>query len=200
MNNEPKIQIGDLLQITVSSLNEESNFLFNADVLNAQRGGQGANAVSLNQGYFVVTEGNINFPAIGKINLLNEKREEEVDIIGGLVEEHVKNPIVNVSFLNFKGTVIEEVARPGTFTSENDRIKLLEAIGSAGDMTEFGKRENVLIIRDEGGERKSIRLNLNDKDVLNSPYYRLHQDDVINVEPEKLKLYKQLRTTNRFLC
>lgn len=196
MNNEPRIQSGDLLRITVSSLNEESNLLFNAGVLTAQGGGgQGTDAVTLNQGYLVDKEGNINFPVIGKINLLGKTREEVVDIIGALVEEHVKNPIVNVSFLNFKVTVIGEVARPGTFTLENDRITLLEALGLAGDMTEYGKRENVLIIRDEGEERKAIRLNLNDKVILNSPYYRLHQNDVIYVEPDKIKAIQA--TTNQ---
>lgn len=193
---EPKIQSGDLLRITVSSLNAESNLLFNAGVLNTQSDlRQATNLVSLNQGYLVDTEGQINFPVIGKIDLAGKTKEQAVDVVRSLVEEHVKDPIVNVAFLNFKVTVIGEVARPGTFTLENDRVTLLEALGLAGDMTQFGKRENVLIIRDEGGERKAVRLNLNNKDVLNSPYYRLHQNDVVYVEPDKMKAIQA--TTNQ---
>lgn len=195
---EPRIQSGDLLRITVSSMSAESNLLFNAGVINSQGQTdlrQATNLVSLNQGYLVDREGMINFPVIGKIKLSGKTKEEAVVHVTGLVEEHIKDPIVNVFFLNFKVTVIGEVARPGTFTLENDRITLLEALGMAGDMTQFGKRENVLIIRDEGGERKAIRINLNNKDVLNSPYYQLHQNDVIYVEPDKMKAV--LASTNQ---
>lgn len=185
---ETKIQSGDLLRITVSSLNPESNLLFNAGVINTQTDiRQATNLVSLNQGYLVDKEGSINFPVLGKVVLAGKTKEEAVQEMSRLMIEYVKEPIVNVSFLNFKVTVIGEVARPGTFTLDNDRITLLEALGLAGDMTQYGKRENVLIIRDEGGERKAIRLNLNNKEILNSPYYTLHQNDVIYVEPDKMK-------------
>ncbi|WP_342450681.1 polysaccharide biosynthesis/export family protein [Lunatimonas salinarum] len=193
---EPKIQTGDLLRITVSSLNAESNLLFNAGILNTQTDvRQATNLVALNQGYLVDKEGDVNFPVIGKIKLVGKTKEEAVDEVTRLVTEHVKDPIVNVSFLNFKVTVIGEVARPGTFTLENDRITLLEALGMAGDMTQFGKRENVLIIRDEGGERKAVRINLNNKEVLNSPYYLLQQNDIVYVEPDKMKAIQA--TTNQ---
>jgi polysaccharide export outer membrane protein len=193
---EAKIQSGDLLRITVSSLNPESNLLFNAGVLDTQTDlRQATNLVSLNQGYLVDKEGNINFPVIGKVRLGGMTKEESLDNMTKLIEEYVKDPIVNISFLNFKVTVIGEVTRPGTFTLTNDRITLLEALGLAGDMTQYGKRENVLIIRDENGVRKAVRLNLNNKEILNSPYYTLHQNDVIYVEPDKIKAI--LASTNQ---
>lgn len=193
---DAEIQRGDLLRITVSSLNPESNLLFNAGVLDTQTDlRQSTNLVSLNQGYLVDKEGNINFPVLGKVRLGGMTKDESVNEMTKLIEEYVKDPIVNITFLNFKVTVIGEVARPGTFTLTNDRITLLEALGLAGDMTQYGKRENVLIIRDENGVRKAVRLNLNKKEVLNSPYYTLHQNDVVYVEPDRIKAI--LASTNQ---
>ncbi len=187
---EPKIQSGDLLRITVSSLNPESNLLFNSGIMTPS-GMEGQrlnnNVTQLNQGYLVDKNGEINFPVLGKIKLAGLTKEEATEEMVFLLKEYEKDPIVNLAFLNFKITVIGEVANPGTFTLETDRITLLEAFGLAGDMTEYGKRENVLIIRDVDGERRAIRINLNDKEILNSPYYMLHQNDVIYVEPDRIK-------------
>jgi polysaccharide biosynthesis/export protein len=187
---EPKIQRGDLLRITVSSLNPESNLLFNSGIMtpSAMEGQRlTTNATQLNQGYLVDKNGEVNFPVLGKIKLAGLTKEEATEEMVFLLKEYEKDPIVNLGFLNFKVTVIGEVDRPGTFTLETDRITLLEALGLAGDMTEYGKRENVLIIRDVEGERRAIRVNLNNREILNSPYYMLHQNDVVYVEPDRIK-------------
>ena len=90
---------------------------------------------------------------IGKINLAGLTKEQATEKMTGLIKEHVKNPIVNIRFLNFKVTVIGEVTKPSTFTVPTEKINVLEALGIAGDMTEYGRRENVLIIREKGGIR-----------------------------------------------
>jgi len=100
--------------------------------------------------------------------------------------------------MNFKVTVIGEVNRPSTFTVETEKISILEALGLAGDMTAFGKRENVLIIREKHGVRSANRLNLNDKDILSSPFFYLEQNDVVYVEPNKIKAV-QASTNQRTL-
>jgi polysaccharide export outer membrane protein len=114
-------------------------------------------------------------------------KEEATEKMTLLIKNHVKNPIVNIRFLNFRITVIGEVNRPSTFTIPTERINLIEALGLAGDMTSYGKRENVLIIKEKDGIRKAVRVNMTKKDVMNSPYFYLQQNDVVYVEPIKIK-------------
>lgn len=173
---ENKIQQNDVLNITVSSLSAESNALFN-----------GINTLEAKDGYRVDKSGNVNIPLAGSIKLDGLTISQAEDKVAGELNRFIKNPIVNVHFLNFKVTVIGEVNRPSSFTIQNDQINLLEALGMAGDMTAFGKRENVLVIREVNGERSMMRLNLNKHDILNSPYYYLKQNDVVYVEPDKAK-------------
>ena len=93
----------------------------------------------------------------------------------------------NVAVIIFKVTVIGEVNKPNSFSITNDRINLLEALGLAGDMTVYGKRENVLVIRQNGNERTMARINMNNRDVINSPYFNLKQNDIVYVEPDRAK-------------
>lgn len=187
----PEIQAGDLLSISVSSLDAASNILFNTGAMQQSgdlRNSDPNSSTNLNkEGYLVGEEGNINFPIIGQIELAglslkdaHKKMEEEL-------LRYVKEPIVNVRFLNFKITVIGEVQRPTTFVIPNDRINVLEALGMAGDMTPYGKRNNVLVIREEKGERNMVRLDFNSKEVFSSPYFYLKQNDIVYVEPGTLK-------------
>lgn len=184
---EPQIQTDDLIKITVSSLNPESNLLFNAGVLNSTGNATNVVASPLNEGYLVDTNGEINFPVLGQVKLGGLNKEQAIEEMAFRLREYVKDPIVNIRFLNFKVTVIGEVNRPSTFTVPTEKINILEALGLAGDMTAYGKRENVLIIREKDGIRSATRLNLNDRAVLSSPYYYLTQNDVIYVEPDKMK-------------
>ncbi len=193
---DPEIQPDDLLKITVSSLSQESNMLFNAGILTTT----GNNAIStspLNDGYLVDKEGEINFPVLGKIKIGGLTKDEAIEEVSFRLREYVKDPIVNIRFMNFKVTVIGEVNRPSTFTVATEKITILEALGLAGDMTAYGKRENVLVIRDKDGVRSANRLNLNDKSILNSPYYYLTQNDVVYVEPDKMKAIQTNVNPNR---
>jgi len=193
---EPRIQSDDLLKITVSSLNQESNLLFNAGILTTT-GNNNVSTSPLNEGYLVDKKGEINFPVLGKVKIGGLTKDEAIEEMSFRLREHVKDPIVNIRFLNFKVTVIGEVNKPSTFTVPTEKITILEALGLAGDMTAYGKRENILVIRDKDGVRSLNRLNLNDKGILSSPYYYLTQNDVVYVEPDKMKAVQANVNPNR---
>lgn len=187
---EPKIQPDDLLSITVSSMNAETNLLFNGGVLLPSGAGASVNSTPnsrSNEGYLVDSKGEINFPTIGKIKLGGSTKEEATDKITSYVGKSVKSPIVSIRYLNFRVTVIGEVNRPSTFTVPTEKINVLEALGLAGDMTGFGRRDDVLIIREQNNFRTTTRINLNNKAVLNSPFFYLQQNDIVYVEPDKAK-------------
>jgi polysaccharide biosynthesis/export protein len=189
---QAKIQPDDLLSITVSSPNAEANTLFNKGVAPAVGSvadiSAGNRAVNIhNEGYLVDRNGNIDFPVMGQINLGGLTKEEAKAKLIKELDQYLKEPMVNIRFLNYKVTVVGEVSRPSTFTIPTEKINILEALGMAGDMTAFGKRENVLIIREEAGVRTMARVNLNNKDMLNSPFFYLRQNDVVYVEPDRMK-------------
>ncbi|SDL32142.1 polysaccharide export outer membrane protein [Catalinimonas alkaloidigena] len=188
---EPKIQPDDLLNITVTSLSPESNMLFNRGVVmpttTTAYGAMDNPQNVYREGYIVDKKGFIDFPVLGKTRLAGLTKTQAKDTLTKALLLYLKEPIVYIRFLNYKITVVGEVNRPATFTIPSERISVLEALGMAGDMTIFGKRENVLIIREEQGARTATRLNLNDKSVLNSPYFYLQQNDVVYVEPDRMK-------------
>ncbi len=194
---EPIIQTDDLLKITVTSLSPESNLLFNSGVLNPT-GNRAGGTETLNEGYLVDKNGEINFPVLGMVKLAGLTKPEAIEEMSFRLQEYVKDPIVNIRFTNFKITVIGEVNKPATFTVPTEKINILEALGLAGDMTPYGKRENVLIIREKDGIRSATRVDLNKNDILSSPYYYLQQNDVIYVEPDKIKAI-QASTNQRSL-
>lgn len=187
---ETRIQSGDILRISINTLNPESNILFNSGTLQSLDGGRNVNATGSQlgaEGYLVDQGGYISFPVIGQIKLAGLTRDEARLEMIKQMDRYVKDPIVNVRFLNFKVTVMGEVARPSSFTIANERINILEALGMAGDMTPFGKRENILLIREENGERTMVKLNMANKDIMNSPYFYLRQNDILYVEPTKYR-------------
>ena len=191
-NVEPKIQIDDLLGITVSSLSAESNTLFNNGAITAPASSISSSAnssalVRSGEGYLVDKSGEVNLPVLGKIKLVGLTKEEAAAKLTDEIKKSIKNPTVNVRFLNFKITVIGEVNRPATFTIPTEKITVLEALGLAGDMTVYGRRENVLLIREKDGVRSAIRVDFTNKDLLSSQYFYLQQNDVVYVEPVKAK-------------
>jgi polysaccharide export outer membrane protein len=188
-STELRIQPGDLLSIRLISLNAESNALFNRGVLqpNGTTASNLNTEASLNEGYLVDNQGIINFPVLGRVKLVGLTTEEAITKITAQIQQYVKSPIITVKLLNFKITVIGEVNKPSTFAVPTERVNILEALGLAGDMTAYGKRDNVLLIRETDGVRSTTRLNLNNKEILNSPYFYLRQNDVIYVEPDKIK-------------
>ncbi|PRY13318.1 polysaccharide export outer membrane protein [Pontibacter ummariensis] len=192
-DTEPKIQAYDLLSITVTSLNPEASALFNTgiastagSITNFSMTSTAASNVA-KEGYLVDKEGNIAYPILGKVQVAGLTKAQVTEKFTTQLREHLKEPIVNVRYLNYKVTVVGEVNRPSTFTIPSERINIIEALGMAGDMTAFGKRENVLVMREENGVRKMMRLNLNSKEVVNSPYFYLQQNDVVYVEPDRMK-------------
>jgi len=187
---EPTVQPNDVLRITVNSLNAETNRLFNAGTIQSAEESRyaGAEEGSVGQqGYLVNADGYISFPVLGQVQVEGLTRDQLRQKMVLLVSEYVKDPIINVRFTNFRITVVGEVRNPSTFTVPTERINIVEALGLAGDMTEFGKRDNVLLIREIGGKRTMVRLNLNDKETLNSPYFYLRQNDVVYVEPTRYR-------------
>src|SRR5690606_19756741 len=198
-SHEPKIQPGDILAITVSSLDPTSNAMFNtgANVQGVNVTNNTAGSTNLGkEGYLVGNDGNINFPVIGKINLTGLTLTQAHSRMAEELNKYVKEPIVNIRYLNFKVTVIGEVNRPSTFAVDNDKINVLEALGMAGDMTSYGKRENVLVIRELDGRRHMARLDLNSSAAFNSPYFHLQQNDIVYVEPDIMKEKQISRNPN----
>jgi len=177
-----KIQQNDLLSININSLNPESNTLFTVNRQNAAGATDEGPA-----GYRVAKDGMITLPVIGNIKVEGLTITQTQDSLIEKLAKYVKEPLVEVQLLNFKITVIGEVNTPSSFTIPGDHINLLEALGMAGDMTVYGKRENVLVIREQNGKRIMKRLNLNREDVLNDPFFNLMQNDIVYVEPDKSK-------------
>ena len=199
-STEPKIQSNDLLSISLSSLNPESNILFNSGmILPSGNNNNSASLYKINEGYQVDKNGEINFPVMGKVKLADLTMEQATEKMTTQIKQYVKNPIVNIRFMNFKVTVIGEVNRPASFTIPSERINILEALGLAGDMTTYGRRENVLILREKNGVRTTARINLNNKEVLNSPFFYLQQNDIVYVEPDNREKLSQTNLVNRYI-
>lgn len=192
---EPIIQSGDLLSIWVKTLSSESNFLFNKGVLLTTGGPNNSMTPSKEDGgYLVDKDGMIDFPVLGKIKLAGLTKAEATSTLNAAVSAHVKNPIIDIRFLNFKVTVLGEVQKPSVYTINSEKINVLEVLGMAGDITPFGKRENVLVIREDNGIRTATRLNLNSKEVLHSPHFYLQQNDIVYVEPIRTRAFQASNT------
>lgn len=182
------IKPDDVLMIIVSSENPEVAEPYNLKSVVLQSNSEESIQAQRIQTYIVDVEGNIEFPIIGKVKLAGLNKQEAIEHLKSLLREHVKDAIINMRILNFEITVLGEVKNPGTFQVSSERITLLEALGKAGDLTIYGKRKNVLLIRDENGVKKTHRIDLTKSDFMNSPYYYLAQNDVIYVEPNKTKI------------
>lgn len=198
----PKIQPGDVLSVQVSSLNPEASAFFNpyAQLAIADRGGMQQNTTNsttplpAQNGYLVDNTGAIELPMLGKVNVAGQTTNQVKDRLRDSLKEFLKEPTVNIRNLNFRISVMGEVMRPALFTIPNEQITLLEALSLSGDVTIFGRRENVLIIREEDGKRTFARVDLTQRDLFSSPYYYLHPNDVIYVEPGKARAATADRT------
>lgn len=142
-------------------------------------------------GYLVDNDGMINFPIVGKIHVAGLTKTECEDLIKSKIQPYLartENPLVSVRTSSYRITVIGEVNKPGVIPVATEKISLVEALAEAGDMTIYGKRDNVLLVReDKSGEKHKVRLNMNDANIINSPYYYLQQNDIVYVEPHKVK-------------
>jgi len=191
-NMNIRIQPEDLLRITVHSLDPLASAPFNLEPEGANArmlgGNQGTQQLELFSGYFVDQDGFIDFPVLGKIAVKGLTLEEAKRDILALLQTYLRDPAVNIRYLNFKVTVLGEVNAPGTIRLTNKRVTLLEALGMAGDLTHYASRTNVLIIREKEGVRTYQRLNLQEGEIFTSPYFYLQQNDVIYVEPLKARV------------
>ncbi len=175
------IQEGDELIIIVSSFDPIAVGPFN---LQAQQSGQSQQA---SLGYQVGKDGSINFPVLGKIQVIGLSLNNLHDTLAVQIKEYVNDPVINIRYANFRVTVIGEVNAPGFVTTNVERLSIIEAIGQAGDITNFGDRSNILLIREQDGERIMERLDLLCMDIFTSPYYYLKQNDIIYIEPTEAK-------------
>ena len=190
---DARIMPKDLLTIVVSCTNPELAIPFNLTV--ASNAGMAASSSSYVttqptlQAYLVDNDGNINFPVLGELKLGGLTKKEAERLVIDKLKAYMKEiPIVTVRMVNYKISVIGEVTRPGTFTISNEKVNLLEALAMAGDMTVYGLRDNVKLIReDANGKQQIITLNLNNAETILSPYYWLQQNDIVYVTPNKAK-------------
>ena len=179
---DARIMPKDVLTITVSTTTPEAAKQFNLVTPTSQ---------TQLQNYLVDNEGMINFPVVGQLKVGGMTKTEAEKLITNAISPYLKeseNPVVTVRMTSFSVSVLGEVNQPGTFPIEREKINVLEALAMAGDLTIYGVRNNVTLIREERDGTKSYHtLNLNDANIVNSPYYNLQQNDILYVEPNKIK-------------
>ena len=196
------VQPKDILSIIVSSNSPEIVSAFNLPVYTFQAGStrEFTSYSTRMLGYLVDADGCIDFPVFGTLKVSGLTREQVSDMIKQRLirEDHLKSPIVNTEFMNFKISILGDVRSPGIYTIADDRFTLLEAISRAGDMTIFGRRDNVLVRREQNGIITFHRVDLrNAENLLNSPVYYLQQNDVVYVEPNKVQAGQSNINQNR---
>lgn len=187
---EPIIQTDDILSVTVQTIDPQSSGSVNQMATLPAIGASSATSLGSQtiSGFLVDKNGQITMPMLGVFKLAGLTTYQAMEVIKSQASLYFKDPNVQVRFANYKITVIGEVARPATYTVPNEKVTLLDALGLAGDLTIYGKRENVLLIRNSGDKKEFVRFNLNSSDVFKSPYFYLKQNDVIYVEPGKGKV------------
>lgn len=188
---DAKIMPKDLLTINVNTTDPEAAAPFNLTVqssVNVTRSTSLTQQPTLQQ-YLVSNEGTIDFPVLGTLQVSGLTKSEAENLIREKLGAYLKEtPIVTVRMTNYKISVLGEVAHPGMFTISNEKVNIFEALALAGDLTIYGKRNNVKLIReDASGQRQIITLNLNKADIITSPYYYLQQNDILYVTPNKTK-------------
>ena len=197
----PVVRPDDILNVNVQTLDPQANMLLNQGNLPIQSGVTtvNPNSPTLNNqnavsGYLVNKSGDIFMPYIGSVHVEGLTTSAIHDTVLNRISIYFKNPVVNVRFANFKVTVLGEVRQPATFTLPNEKPTVLDALGLAGDITIYGRRDNVLLVRDAEGKKEIARLNLDSTKVMNSPYFYLKPNDVLYVEPSE----SRVASTNSF--
>jgi len=195
---DPKLKVGDLLVITVNANTPEAAQPFNLPLVpNQGLNSYDPSATTISsssggglQNYLIDTNGEITFPIIGKIKAVGMTKTALSDFIKDKIHPfYIKeDPIISIRYANYKVSVLGEVARPSVYTIQNEKINIFEAIALAGDLTIYGKRDNVLLIREnDNGKRETLRIDLRDERLINSAYYYLQQNDVLYIQPNKPK-------------
>ena len=195
LGKEAAIQAGDLLSIIVYSDNPEATAIFNQPQITPPAAKTGAGMVSgeasvgspVAGGYPVDIQGNIRFQNLGTIHVAGLTRLQLMQLLTEKLSPYLKNAYTDIRFLNFRVTVIGEVQRPAVYIIPEEKISILELMGMAGDLTIYGKRDDILVIREKEGKRSFGHINLKDANLFQSPYFYLQQNDVVYIEPVKNK-------------
>jgi polysaccharide biosynthesis/export protein len=217
---EAIVRPGDLLSIVIYSDNPEATALFNQSLIivnsssgasnaagssgtGGAGGGTGSTAGAIGggspttPGYLVDEEGNIQFQGLGLLHVEGLTKDSLKILLDSRLKQYFKNPYYTIRFMNYRFTMLGEVARPGIFSIPGEHVSLLEAIGLAGDLTLYGRRDNILVIRENEGKREWARLDLTKPQIMSSPYYYLQQNDVVYIEANKKKVLANDQATTR---
>lgn len=199
---EPKIEVNDVLRVNVFSNNQEVAQPFN---LSMNRGGTGGGSMggssgiggsgggnnnAILDGYLVDVDGNIQFPVLGKVSVKGKTRGELEEYLNTELKEYIKDVVVQVRIVNFKVTVLGEVRNEGVVQVPDERVSIPEIIAMSGGISYNGKRENILVIRDDNGKKTHGWVDITEADVFQNPYYFLKQNDIVYVEPT----YRQVKS------
>lgn len=194
---EPVIQIGDILYIGISSADPLSSAQFNSSNVQPTQGapgGAGQMVQNVTTGLLVGTDGAIEVNKIGKLIAKGKTKSEITKEIQQQLLPYLKDPVVNIRYMNYRVTVLGEVNRPSTININNERVSILEALGLCGDLTPYGNRKNILLIHENNGIKEFHRLNLSDNSIFNSPHFYLQSNDVLYIEPNNTKAYSTSQT------
>lgn len=173
-----KVQPGDILQITIATLDKDISQIFNPNVPSS-----GATGSGIDQGYLVDSTGNIALPVIGKINVKDKTTAAVNDLVAKELDKTMRNTYVSTRLVNFRVSVLGDVAHPGSFRIGAERASLLDALSMAGDLNVTAKRNDIMIIREINGVKNYGYVDLNDSKTFSSSYYYLHNNDIIYVKP-----------------
>jgi polysaccharide export outer membrane protein len=201
-NAEPVIRKGDILSIVVFSDNPEATKIYNQTVILSSSTSPGAGGGAITGtgttegmtggnpnpgGYQVDENGNIVFQSLGLLHVEGMTKAQLKDTLDARLTKFLTNPYFNIRFLNYRFTMLGEVVRPGVISIPGEKINLLQALALAGDMTYYGRRDNVTVIRESNGKREFARLDLTKPEVISSPYFYLQQNDLVYIEASNKK-------------
>lgn len=193
----PTIQPGDVLALSVKSLNSDGSAIFNsgAPTTTAAKGKDGGgSASSPSDGYLVNKDGEIQLPLVHGVKVGQLSLEEAAAAIKSKISSYLKEPEVTVTLLNFKVSVLGDVAHPDVLSVTDERFSITDALSRAGDLTPTANRKNILLVREVDGKRKYINIDITSPRLFESPYYYLKSNDLIYVEPGKDKFASQSTT------
>ena len=194
------IKPDDLLNITITALDIEAVRPFNLAAVTYATSSNSAIGVAQQQSYLVDTNGEIDFPVLGKLKIGGLTRDETINLLKGkLSPDYIKEPNVNIRIANYKISVMGDVQRPGSYNIPNERITILDALALAGDLNISGQRNNILIIREEGNKKVQYQVDLRSNNLLTSPVYYLQQNDVVYVEPNYARIQSASANSNTSL-
>jgi polysaccharide export outer membrane protein len=194
------IKPDDVLQITITALDIEAARPFNLAAVTYATSSNSPVGQAQQQTYLVDNKGEIEFPVLGKIKIGGLTRDETIDMLRNkLAPDYIKDPNINIRIANYKISVMGDVQRPGSYNIPNERITILDALALAGDINISAQRNNILIIREEGGKKLQYRVDLRSNEVLTSPVYYLQQNDVVYVEPNYARIQSASSNSNTSL-